>query len=104
MGALDDPAACTEARLALDRLCFLAAAADVGGERELLGELADLLVVVGGVEAEPCGASDVGSGRAIGMLSSVSRASLWSFRFAPAGAIPSGRPLPSVRRLRFAPF
>ena len=53
VGALDDPAACTEAHLALDRLCFLAAAADVGGERELLGELADLLVVVGGVEAEP---------------------------------------------------
>jgi hypothetical protein len=53
VGALDDPAACAEAGLAFDRLCFLAAAADVGGERELLGELVDLLVVVGGVEAEP---------------------------------------------------
>ena len=52
VGALDDPAACAEAGLALDRLRFLMAAADVGGERELLGELADLLVVVGGVEAE----------------------------------------------------
>jgi hypothetical protein len=53
VGALDDPAACAEAGLALDRLRLLMAAADVGGERELLGELADLLVVVGGVEAEP---------------------------------------------------
>ncbi len=53
VGALDDPAAGAEAGLALDRLCFFAAAADVGGERELLGQLADLLVVVGGVEAEP---------------------------------------------------
>lgn len=53
VGALDNPAACAEASLALDRLCFLAATADVGGERKLLGELADLLVVVGGVEAEP---------------------------------------------------
>jgi hypothetical protein len=51
--ALDDPAACAEAGLALDRLCFLAAATDVGGERKLLGELANLLVVVGGVETEP---------------------------------------------------
>ncbi len=53
VGALDDPAACAEAGLALDRLRLFGAAADVGGERELLGELADLLVVVGGVEAEP---------------------------------------------------
>jgi hypothetical protein len=53
VGSLDDPAAGAEAGLPLDRLCFLPAAADVGGERELLGQLADLLVVVGGVEAEP---------------------------------------------------
>lgn len=53
VGALDDPAAGAEAGFALDRVCFLAAAADVGSERELGGELADLLVVVGGVEAEP---------------------------------------------------
>ena len=53
VGALDDPAVGAEASLALDRLCFLAAATNVGGERELLSELADLLVVVGGVEAEP---------------------------------------------------
>ena len=53
VGALDDPAACAEAGLALDRLCFLAAAADVRGEREFVGECADLVVVVGGVEAEP---------------------------------------------------
>ncbi len=53
VGALDDPAACAEAGLALDRFCFLAAAADMRGERKLIGELADLLVVVGGVEAEP---------------------------------------------------
>ena len=53
VGTLDDPAAGAEAGLALDRLRLLMAAADVGGERELLCELADLLVVVGGVEAEP---------------------------------------------------
>jgi hypothetical protein len=53
VGALDDPAASAKARLALDRLRFLASAADVGCERKLLGELADLPVVVGGVEAKP---------------------------------------------------
>lgn len=53
VGAFDDPAAGAEAGLPLDRLRFLAAAADVRGERELVGEFADLLVVVGGVEAEP---------------------------------------------------
>jgi hypothetical protein len=52
VGALDDPTAGTEAGLAFDRLCFFASAADVGGERELGGELADLVVVVGSVEAE----------------------------------------------------
>jgi hypothetical protein len=52
VGALDDPAACAEAGLAFDRLRLVGAAADVGSEGELLGELADLLVVVGGVEAE----------------------------------------------------
>ena len=53
VGAFDDPAASAEAGLAFDGLRFFAAAADVGGERELLGEFPDLLVVVGGVEAEP---------------------------------------------------
>jgi hypothetical protein len=52
VGALDDPAVGAEAGLALDRLGFLAAAADVGGERKLRGELADLRVVVGRVEAK----------------------------------------------------
>jgi hypothetical protein len=52
VGAFDDPAVGAEAGLTLDRLRFVTAAADVGGERELLGELADLFVVVGGVEAE----------------------------------------------------
>ena len=51
--SLDDPAASAEAGLPLDRLGFLAASADVGGERKLLRELADLLVVVGGIKAEP---------------------------------------------------
>ena len=50
---LDDPAARTETGLALDRRCFLATAADVGDERELLAELAHLAVVVAAVEAEP---------------------------------------------------
>jgi hypothetical protein len=53
VGALDDPAAGAEAGLAFECLCFFAAAADVRRERELGGEVADLLVVVGGVEAEP---------------------------------------------------
>lgn len=52
VGAFDDPAAGAEACLALDRLRFVAAAADVGGERELLREATDLLVVVGSVEAQ----------------------------------------------------
>lgn len=52
VGALDDPAAGAEASLALDRFGFLAAAADVRGEAELLRELADLVVVVAAVEAE----------------------------------------------------
>ena len=53
VGALDDPAAGAEAGLAGKQLLLLAAGADVGGERELLAELAHLAVVVGGVEAEP---------------------------------------------------
>lgn len=52
VGAFHDPAAGAEAGLAFDRLCFFATAADVGGKRELLGELADLFVVVGSVEAQ----------------------------------------------------
>ena len=39
VGALDDPATGTEAGLALERLRLFAAAADVGGEGELRGEL-----------------------------------------------------------------
>ncbi len=53
VGALDDPAAGAEAGLVLDRVRFFAAAADVGGEPELLGELAHLVVVVAAVKAEP---------------------------------------------------
>ena len=53
VGALDDPAAGAEAGLAFDRLRLFAAAADVGGEGELRRELADLPVVVGGIEAQP---------------------------------------------------
>ena len=52
VGALDDPAAGAEAGLALECLRFFAAAADVRGERELLGELIHLWVVVALVEAE----------------------------------------------------
>lgn len=53
VGALDDPAAGAEAGLAFDRLCFFAAAADVGREAELVEQFADLVVVVATVEAEP---------------------------------------------------
>ena len=53
VGALDDPAAGAEAGLAFECLSLFATAADVRRERKLLGELADLAVVVGGVEAEP---------------------------------------------------
>jgi len=52
VGALDDPAAGAEASLLLDRLSLLSAAADVGGEAELGGEFAHLVVVVAAVEAE----------------------------------------------------
>ncbi len=52
VGALDDPAAGAEAGLALQRLCLLAAAADVRGEAELRRELVDLGEVVALVEAE----------------------------------------------------
>ena len=104
VGALDDPAAGAEAGLALDRLRLLAASADVGGEGELVAELVQLGVVVALVEAE-----------ALGLLGCrlwpldrdrlvVARPSLKSFRFAPAGVIASGMPLPSVRSDRFAPF
>ena len=55
VGAFDDPAAGAEAGLVFDRLRLFATAADVGGESELAGELADLVVVVGGVEAQPLG-------------------------------------------------
>lgn len=49
----DDPAAGAEAGLTFDRLCLVAAAADVRGERELGAQVADFAVVVGGVEAKP---------------------------------------------------
>ena len=52
VGAFDDPAAGAEACLVFDRFRLVPAAADVGGERELFGEVTDLFVVVGGVEAE----------------------------------------------------
>ena len=51
--ALDDPAARSEAGLALERPRFLAAAANVRGEAELFEQLAHLVVVVAAVEAEP---------------------------------------------------
>jgi hypothetical protein len=104
MGAFDDPAAGAEAGLALDRLGFLAAAADVSGEAELRGEFVHLGVVVALVEAQPLRLLWARFGRSIGIDSIVSRASLKSFKFAPAGATPSGTPLPSVRSDRFAPF
>ncbi len=104
VGALDDPAAGAEAGLALDRLRLLAASADGGGEGELVAELVRLGVVVALVEAEALGLLGVGFGRSIGIDSIVARPSLKSFRFAPAGVIASGMPLPSVRSDRFAPF
>jgi hypothetical protein len=104
LGALDDPAAGAEAGLALERLGFLAAGADVGGEAELGDERVHLGEVEPLSRQIPCGDSGVGSGRSIGIDAIVARQSLKSFRFAPAGSIPSGTPAPSVRRLRFAPF
>ena len=53
VGSFDHPTAGTEAGLALDRLRLLAAAADVGGEGELGGELVHLGVVVALVQAQP---------------------------------------------------
>ena len=104
VGALDDPAAGAEAGLALDCLGFLATAADVGGEAELGGELVHLWVVVALVEAQPVRLLGSRQGPFDRIDSIVARPSLKSFRFAPAGAIPSGTPLPSVRSDRFALF
>ena len=53
VSALDHPASGTEPGLVFDRLGFLAAAADVRGEAELVEQVADLVVVVAAVEAEP---------------------------------------------------
>ena len=53
VGALDDPAAGTEAGLTLERLRLFATAADVSGECELIAELAYLVVVVAAIEAQP---------------------------------------------------
>ena len=52
MGALDDPAPCSIAGLAFERLRFFAAADDVGGEAELGSELAHLVVVVAAIETQ----------------------------------------------------
>ena len=92
VGAFDDPASCTEAGLAFDCLRLLAAAADMRCEAELVGEFVDLGIVVAAVEAEPLRRVRLGVGRSIGIESSVARLSLKSFRFAPAGAIPTGTP------------
>ena len=104
VGALDDPAAGAEAGLAFDCLRLLAAAADVGGEAELVGELVYLGVVVAAVEAEPLRLLRCRRGSLDRDRLERGRPSLKSFRFAPAGAIPSGTPLPSVRSDRFALF
>ena len=53
VGALDDPAAGTEAGLVFERQRLLAARADVAGEAELGGELVHLREVVALVQAEP---------------------------------------------------
>ena len=53
VGAFDDPAAGSEAGLVFERPGLLAAAADVGGEAELIEQLAYLVVVVAAVEAQP---------------------------------------------------
>lgn len=52
MGAFDDPASGAVAGLACERLLLFAAGADVCGKAELAGELVDLVVLVGAVEAE----------------------------------------------------
>ncbi len=88
--------------LALDRLRLFAAVA--GGEAELGGEFAHLVVVVAAIERRPCGRLGVGLGRSIGIDSIVARVSLKSLRFAPAGQIAGGTPFPSVSSDRFAPF
>jgi len=52
VGALDDPAAGSEAGLALERFLLLAARTDVGAEAERASELVDLGVVVALVQAD----------------------------------------------------
>jgi len=52
----------------------------------------------------PCGVSSVGSGRSIGIESSVGFSNLWSLRLAPSWSSPIGTPAPSEQTERFAPF
>ena len=103
VGALDDPATCTEAGLALERLRLLAAGADVTREAELGRERAHLVVVVAAVETKPCGRAcrgralddDRGKCRRVGKSLTRSRSPT---------RCRAGCPWPSVRSDRFAPF
>lgn len=52
VGALDDPVAGAEAGLTFERLRFFAPAPDLGGEAELLCEIAHLAVIVALAEAQ----------------------------------------------------
>src|SRR6266516_6505793 len=98
----------TQRRARKPASCLIACASSprprMWGEGELLAEVAHLGVVVAAIEAEPlrllrCRRRSHDRDRL-----DRGPSSLKSFRFAPADAIPSGTPVPSVRSDRFAPF
>ena len=86
----------------LKGLCLLAPAADVGGKAELDHKITGFLVVVAFIQTQPLGG--MGWGRGATLLSRVSRVSFMSCWLMPATAKPTGRPGPSVNRLRLTPL
>ena len=92
-----------ETGLPFDGLCLFTAAADVGGEAELIHGAAHLGVVVTFIQDNPWGCSGLGAGRDTGRLSTVTRTSFMSWRLAPSTARPTGTPWASVSRLRLTP-
>ena len=104
VAGLDDPAAGTPCRGRSFELELLAAATDVGGVAAAGRELIDPGVAVAAVEAEALRMLGDGSGRGIGIESSVGARSFESWRLAPSCATPIGTPRASQRSERFAPF
>ena len=105
MSAFHHPAPGLEPGLPLDGLGRLAAAADVGGETELLQGATHFVKVLSPVSSTGqalvqahtlgLGWAGLGSGRGTGTLSTVARTSFMSWRLAPSTAKPTGMPAAS---------